>query len=111
MKKKIVILIAGLILLSAAAFGQKSSYKYKDPDIKRTGAICALITGISFTGASILEGSSSYGTYVTTTPGTATSSPKVTYVTPPFYKQTPRNIMFVVGVSFSIGGLIALAQK
>jgi hypothetical protein len=35
--------------------------------------------------------------------GNSTTS---SYVTPPFWKQTPRNIMFVAGVGITITGLI-----
>ena len=34
----------------------------------------------------------------------------MTYVTPSFWQQTPRNIMFVVGITVTITGLITLKK-
>ena len=67
-------------------------------------ALVFTIGGIAFTTAAILETGYQYGTYVKQPNG------KEKYVIPPFYQQNPRFIMFTVGVTFTIGGLIGLKQ-
>jgi hypothetical protein len=105
--KKLFSILFVLILTTSVA---QNKYRYSDETKKNTG-IGLTVGGVAFTAAAILEGGYQYGTYVTTTPATPTSSPKQTYVTPPFWKQTPRNIMFVVGVSLTITGLFSLGSK
>lgn len=83
---------------------------YVDSDDRKKQFLCVLIAGLAFTTAAILEGGEMYGTYVVTKPGTATSSQQVSYVTPPLYKQTPRNIMLVFGVGLTITGGIGLVK-
>ena len=71
-----------------------------DYDYKSTG-VCMLIAGVAFTAASILEGDSQYGTYISTTSSNTTT---YKYVVPPFYQQQPRFTMFLIGVGFTLGG-------
>lgn len=78
---------------------------------RRNAGICMTLGGVAFTAAAVLETGYSYGTNVVTKPSTSTSSQQVSYVIPPAYKQTPRNIMFVVGVGFTITGLITALSK
>ena len=66
------------------------------------------IGGIAFTTAAILEGNVAYGTYQVRQTSPTTQSHK--YVTPPFLRQTPRNIMFGVGISFSLAGLFMMGR-
>lgn len=82
---------------------------YSD-DRKNTG-ICLTVGGVGFTAAALLEGGFSYGTNVVTKPSTPTSSQQVSYVTPPFWQQTPRNIMFVFGCTLTITGLFTVFHK
>jgi hypothetical protein len=83
-------------------------YKYKDPADAKNVGIAILLAGIAFTTASILEGGSQYGTYVN---GTGINSNTTTYVTPPFWKQTPRQIMLCAGVALSLTGIITIARN
>lgn len=80
-------------------------------DSKKDLGIGMTVGGVAFTTAAILEGGYQYGTYVTTYAGTPNTSPKQTYVIPPVWKQTPRNIMFCVGVTLTITGLITAISK
>ena len=105
--KQLLSILFVLILSTSVA---QSRYRNTDEGKKNTG-ICLTIGGVAFTGAAILEGGYQYGTYVTTSPSTPTSSQKQTYVIPPFWKQTPRNIMLVVGCSLTITGLFTLGSK
>lgn len=102
--KKLITLF--FILLSITLSAQKRS-TYSDGNKMATGAGLT-IGGVAFTFAAAIEGGQNYGTYQTTSPATATSSQKVTYVTPPIWRQTPRNIMFVVGGTLTITGLITM---
>jgi len=101
--KKLLILI--FVFTAVVASAQKRYNGGSDVNRKSTG-ICVTIGGVAFTTAAILEGGYSYGTNVTTSPATPTSSAKVSYVIPPVWRQTPRNIMFVAGVGLTITGLI-----
>ena len=83
---------------------------HSDGNNKNVG-ICLIVGGVSFTGAALLETGYSYGTNITTSQSTPTSSAKVSYVIPPFWQQTPRNIMFTVGVTLTITGLFSLLHK
>jgi hypothetical protein len=105
--KKIITLIFVMTLMTVQA---QRSTGYSDETRKNTG-ICLTVGGVAFTTAALLEGGSSYGTNVVTKPSTSTSSQQVSYVTPPFWKQTPRNIMFVFGVTLTITGLFTLGHK
>lgn len=102
--KKLITLIFILITISISAQKRQT---YRDGNKTTTGA-CLTIGGLGFTFAATLEGGQSYGTYQTTSPSTPTSSSKVTYVTPPIWRQTPRNIMFVVGGTLTITGLFTM---
>lgn len=105
--KQVLSILFVLILSTSVA---QNKYRYSD-DTKKTTGIGLTVGGVAFTGAAILEGGYQYGTYVTTSPATTTSSQKQTYVIPPFWKQTPRNIMLVVGCSLTITGLLSLGSK
>lgn len=83
------------------------SNKYVDRDERKATFAGIFIAGLAFTTASILEGGYQYGTYVST-PGNPNSS---TYVTPPFWKQTPRQIMFCIGVGFTLTGGFGLLSS
>jgi hypothetical protein len=82
-------------------------YKYKDPADAKNVGIAILLAGIAFTTASILEGGSQYGTYVNTGINSTTS----TYVTPSFWKQTPRQLMLCAGVALSLTGIITIVRN
>lgn len=102
------ILTICLFLAVFTTQAQKRNTGYYSNDNKKNAGICLTVAGVAFTGAAILEGGSQYGTYVSTPNNT--SKYNTTYVTPPFWKQTPRNIMLVVGVSLTITGLITAAS-
>ncbi len=100
--KKILILFAFLITFNS--FAQRSQYSDNDKP-----GIVLVISGVAFTTAAILETSQSYGTWkANPSPGNPYNN---TYVTKPFWQQTPRNIMLVVGVSFTFTGLITMANN
>lgn len=105
--KKILTLIFVMTLITVQAQKRTS---YSDETHKNTG-ICLTVGGVGFTAAALLECGSSYGTNVVTKPSTSTASQQVSYVTPPFWQQTPRNIMFVVGCTLTITGLFTLGHK
>lgn len=68
-----------------------------------------LIGGVAFTAAALLETGYSYGTFVS---NQSNATPyNSSYVKKPFWKQTPRNIMLVAGVSFTITGLLTMNKK
>ena len=98
MKKLILI---SLLLISSRGFSQIR----KEINPNNEGIVLT-VGGVAFTAAAILEGNVAYGTYQVRQTSPTTQSHK--YVTPPFLRQTPRNIMFGVGISFSIAGLIML---
>lgn len=87
-------------------FALQAQQKFTGENNKNTG-ICLTLGGVSFTTAAILENGAQYGTNII---GTATST-STTYVTPPIWKQTPRNIMFVVGIGLTITGLLTIVSN
>lgn len=100
--KKILLIL--LLLVSLKSFSQK---RYDEDDRKKSGATL-ILGGVAFTTAALLETGYSYGTYVKNpTPGNPMNQ---TYVTPNFWEQSPRQIMFVVGVSLTITGLFTLRK-
>jgi len=101
------ILTIAFMLFLTTSYGQRRSTGYSDENRKSTG-ICVMVGGVAFTTAAVLEGGYQYGTYVVSKPATPTSSQQVTYVVPPVYQQTPRNIMFCVGVGLTITGLFTM---
>ncbi len=105
--KKILTLIFVMTLMTVQA--QKRT-GYSDSDRKNSGIVLT-VGGVAFTAAALLETGYSYGTNVVTKPSTSTTSQQVSYVTPPFWKQTPRNIMFVVGCTLTITGLFTIGHK
>lgn len=97
--------------LSVNLLSNSINSKYQDKDSRKNGFLCILIAGIAFTTAAIIEGGSHYGTYVNSTPSTLGTSPTSTYVTPPVYQQTPRNVMFCVGIVFTTVGIVGMANN
>lgn len=93
--KKIIII---LMLITNISYAQK---KYES---NNQGFVLA-IGGLSFTTSAILEGGYMFGT------NKQTSNNTVSYVIPPFYKQTSRVIMLIVGVSFTVTGLLTMKSK
>jgi hypothetical protein len=98
-----------IFVLTAMLTQAQRNTGYSD-DRKNTGIVLT-IGGVGFTAAALLETGYSYGTNVVTKPSTSTTSQQVSYVTPPFWQQTPRNIMFVVGCTLTITGLFTLGHK
>lgn len=82
--------------------------KFNPEDRKRAFAV-AFLAGLAFTTASILEGDYNYGTYQSSP--NKTSNYNTTYVTKPFWQQTPRQIMLCVGIGFTLVGGIGMASK
>ena len=95
-----------LLLLTTKCFSQ-SNY---DSDERRKNGIVLTIGGVAFTTAAVLEGSANYSTYRVTN-GTKGNSPTHRLTNPSFIEQTPRNIMFTVGLTLTITGLITLNKK
>lgn len=100
MKKLILI---SLLFLSTTGFSQ-----YKT-DIHENKGLIITIGGLGFTTAAILEGNYNYTTNQTVSNGNNTVITK--QYTPPFFQQYPRSIMFTVGVSLTVTGLITLITK
>lgn len=95
-----------LLLLTTKCYSQ-SNY---DSDERRTNGIILTVGGVAFTTAAIIEGSYNYSTYKVTN-GTNGNSPTHRLTNPSFIEQTPRNIMFTVGLSLTITGLFTLGNK
>lgn len=95
-----------LLLLTTKCHSQSN---YDSDDRKKTGLVLT-IGGVAFTTAAILEGSYNYSTYKVTN-GVKGNSPTHRLTNPSFIEQTPRNIMFTVGVTLTITGLITLGNK
>ena len=76
---------------------------YEGYETEMKNAFLALfVSGLAFTTASLLEGNSQYGTWVSTP---QPNNPyHMTYVTKPFWQQTPRQVMFCIGIGFTITG-------
>jgi hypothetical protein len=103
---KNILLIATFILflnnINAQTRRQSTERDNKNGIVLTTG-------GVAFTTAAFLEGPQNYGTWKHNP--NSTSQYNMTYVTPSFWQQTPRNIMFVAGVSVTITGLISCLSK
>lgn len=95
-----------LLLLTTKCYSQ-SNY---ESDERRTNGIILTVGGVAFTTAAIIEGSYNYSTYKVTN-GTKGNSPTHRLTNPSFIEQTPRNIMFTVGISLTITGLFTLGNK
>ena len=80
--------------------------KFNPEDRKKTFAV-VFLAGLAFTTASILEGDYNYGTYQQNPNGGYST----TYVTKPFWQQTPRQIMLCVGIGFTLVGGIGMASN
>jgi hypothetical protein len=102
--KKILILMLLLLALKA----QSQNHYKSDGDLNKQKGYGFIIGGVAFSTAAILEGGSQFGTNVLVTPTTPTSMAKYKYVTPPFWKQTPRNVMFAFGVTLTITGVFTV---
>ena len=86
----------------------KGRDRFNPEDRKRAFAV-TFLAGLVFTAASILEGDYNYGTYQSSP--NKTSNYNTTYVTKPFWQQTPRQIMLCVGIGFTLVGGIGMASK
>jgi len=91
-----------LLLISVLFCTLNSFAQSKKHYSKHSEGIAMTLGGTAFTVAAILEGGSQYGTYKPVQNGKNTNS---VLVIPPFLTQTPRNIMFFVGVSLTVTGL------
>lgn len=98
--KKIITLL--FICLTLCLNAQKN---YSSSDRKDLG-IGMTVGGIALTGALFLEDTHTYGTYTPNPNNNNTYSQ--TYVTPPIYKQFPKNVFIVAGVTITIIGLFNL---
>lgn len=94
--KKLLIILS--LLFSFNIYSQRVYYSGDSKDL----GVGLTLGGISFTVAATLEGSYQYGTYVKQPNG------KEKYVIPNFWHQTPRNIMFIVGGTLTITGLLTI---
>jgi hypothetical protein len=82
--------------------------KFNPEDRKKAFAVLFL-AGLAFTTAAILENDYNYGTYQSSP--NKTSNYNTTYVTKPFWQQTPRQIMLCVGIGFTLVGGVGVAHK
>jgi len=103
--KKFLLLIFMLSTLTSFSQSFKRSPRYYSSDDNTRTGLTFTIAGIAFTGAALLE-RNVYWTY---------SSPMNIYnapiVRPPFWKQTPRNAMFVIGIGFTMTGLFTMLSN
>lgn len=97
-----------ILLLLALTTKIKSQQRYVFESKKERGA-ALILGGVSLTTAAVLEGGSSYGTYIPS--NSSKTNNKSKYVIPPFISQTPRNIMFFAGVTITITGLFTACSK
>jgi hypothetical protein len=102
--KKLLLIVFAMCFITAQA--QKHP---RFDNTKKEIGIVMTVSGVALTGAAILEGGSQYGTYVNVTAPNGAILSK--YVTPPIWEQTPRNLMLVVGVGFTITGLFTLISN
>ena len=70
---------------------------------KKTAFAIIFISGIGFMTASLLENGYPYGTY-------SSNQYNSTYIQKPFWQQTPRQIMFGVGLGFTIIGGVGMIK-
>lgn len=88
--------------------GSTKKDKFNPEDRKKAFTV-VFLAGLAFTAASILEGDYNYGTYQSSP--NKTSNYNTTYVTKPFWQQTPRQIMLCVGIGFTLVGGVGMASK
>lgn len=119
--KKLIILF--LLIASIAKAGSKDSMMFKkyEPvnkinlhlqathsnytdDTKKLGTVFFL-AGLAFTTAAILEGNANYTTYSNSGSYHSSSTTK------PFWQQTPRQIMLVTGIGFTLTGGLLMIRK
>ncbi len=86
-------------------------YKYTTNDVRKNIGGGLIVGGIAFTAAAFIEGGSQYGHFVSVAPTNLNGYSTTQFITPPIYKQTPRNIMFCVGFGLTITGLITVLSK
>lgn len=101
-----ILLTIALLTISMSSYSQSN---YDSDNRKKTGLVLT-VGGVAFTTAAILEGSANYSTYKVTN-GTKGNSPTHRLTNPSFIEQTPRNIMFTVGLTLTITGLFTLGNK
>jgi len=110
--KKLLTLFFLVSLMTAHAQRKDSHYDYNsNNDTRKNIGYGLTVGGVALTTAAIIEGGSQYGTYVNVAPTSSNGYMTTQYVTPPVYQQTPRNIMFCVGIGFTITGLITALAK
>lgn len=100
-------LTLSLLLLLTTKYFSQSDYESKD---RRNTGLVLTVGGVAFTTAAILEGGANYSTNKVTK-GKNGNSPIHRLTNPSFIEQTPRNIMFTVGLTLTITGLITLGNK
>lgn len=101
--KKILTIVFLILLISKT----QAQSRYSN-DTKQERGAALIIGGVSLTTAALLEGGSSYGTYIATGPKNSNTTK---YKVPAFLTQTPRNIMFFAGVTITITGLFTAFHK
>jgi hypothetical protein len=119
--KKLIILF--LLIASVAKAGSKDSMMFKkyEPvnkinlhlnasghnyheDNSQLGTVF-LVGGLAFITAAILEGNANYTTYSNSGSYHSSSTTK------PFWQQTPRQIMLVTGIGFTLTGGLLMIRK
>jgi len=102
--KKLIALLMLIFVLNTTYAQKRQGYSERD----KSTSVGLVVGGVAFTTAAFLEGPQNYGTWKHNP--NSTSQYNMTYVTPSFWQQTPRNIMFVVGITVTITGLITLKK-
>jgi hypothetical protein len=94
------------IVLLLTALNYSAQSHYQSPNNSRNTGIILVVGGLGLTTSAILEGPANYTTGTTT--GSSGNFAIQNQTTQPVYLQFPRNIMFTVGVSFTIAGLATI---
>lgn len=104
MKNLLTILLL-FIMFSASAQQKKKSHFNVDGNnrVPLSVGLGLTASGVMFTGAILLE-RNTYWTYI---PNPSNPN-QPNYVTTPFWQQTPRQALFVVGVGITITGLFTM---
>lgn len=100
------ILLATALLTSLNCFSQN---KYKDYTNNDRDGLALTVGGIVFSASALLEGDANYTTVQIAQINPTTQTHK--YNTLPFFQQYPRAILFTVGMTFTIAGLITLKNN
>ena len=106
---KILSIIVIFLVLSLQSQAQNRT-RMSDPERKGTG-ITLMIAGVGITTAALLETGTNYGSYVYTPSTSPSNNGTYNYVIPPIWKQTPRNLVLMVGVSLTITGLLTTIRN